>query len=153
VAPETDYVDLLSRSVLFYGAAWNDLAELVPTAKVRKAARGDVILNEGDLVQGLHILIEGSAEVLKGGIAQIAFLEAGNFFGEISLFGQSICATATVRAASECTLLIFGRQEFDLWLEAHPASQLRLFRNLATELCNRLHSTTERYLLGVPTKS
>jgi F-box/leucine-rich repeat protein 7 len=145
-----EWVTALSRSVLFFGTPTPDLEELVKYAQLATFEPESNIIAEGDLIKGLHVLLEGSVEIEKHDHPHLATMKAGNFFGEISIFGNSITATATVVARAKCTVMIFKREQLNIWLKNHVDSKATFFANLSSELCDRLHSTTEHFLLGHP---
>ena len=138
------YMKVIGRSELFYGIAIVDLERLPSVTRIEDVSQGTNILKEGELVRGLCLLLDGTVSVLKNG-RPVATLEKGNFFGEISLFGDSITATATVQAGAGCKLLTLPRAALEMWLGEHLEAQAGFYRNLATELCKRLHATTDRF--------
>jgi CRP-like cAMP-binding protein len=71
---------------------------------------GAVIAREGDFGHEFFVIIDGTAEVLRGD-APIAELGPGEFFGEMALIDEDR-RTATVKAISPMRLLVMTRNSF-----------------------------------------
>ena len=71
---------------------------------------GTVLAREGDFGHEFFVIIDGTAEVLKGDEA-IAELGPGEFFGEMALIDEER-RTATVKAISSMNLLVMNRNSF-----------------------------------------
>jgi NAD(P)H-hydrate epimerase len=110
---------------------------------------GDIIIREGDIAENFFIIAEGTVEVYyRGGDDEetvIARLSSGNYFGEIGLL-EGGKRTATVRAATAVTLIVFDRETFGRWLSHNPSSKHEL-RRMAYE---RRGATQPLPLSGVP---
>ena len=84
-------------------------AQLEPLRKdaVRQLFKaGEVVFNHGDLAEHLYIVEEGVIDIVlpaKGEEIILASLEAGSFFGELSVF-DSHPRTATARATMDTSL-------------------------------------------------
>ena len=69
---------------------------------------GEEIIRQGNTGESMYVVQSGRVEVLQrsdnGGEQHLAFLEAGNFFGEMSVFEKEV-RSATVRAAGEARVL------------------------------------------------
>lgn len=88
----------------------------------RSFAFGDVLFSEGDIPDGMYVLVEGSVRVLvdhDGSEVSLARFGPGDFFGETSLLDGSL-RTATVRASERVRALWLDRLVFDSLLELHP---------------------------------
>lgn len=73
--------------------------------------KDSVVVREGDPGDSLCIIVMGAVEVIKND-SVVARLEAGNYFGELSLIdGQP--RSATVVAVEELTLLTITSADFD----------------------------------------
>jgi CRP/FNR family cyclic AMP-dependent transcriptional regulator len=85
-------------------------AQLAPLRKdaVRHLYKaGETIFNHGDLPEHLYIVEEGTIDIVlpaKGEEIILATLEAGSFFGELSVF-DSHPRTATARATADGSLI------------------------------------------------
>lgn len=143
MTPE-DYAKILSHSQIFNGVELQDLVELVQKAKVLQPKPGSILIEEGYRVTGLHVILEGSAHVMKGG-NKVSILGRGSFFGEISLFGVALGATASIVVGNDrSTILMITQEVLDTWAKAHPASERLFLRKMCTELSRRFYSVSER---------
>lgn len=107
IAPEA-----ISRSPLF--AAFNraELLEVIRGLRLHAWEAGQVLVSEGEPGGSLFVLASGSARVLVEGPdrrhREVRRLEAGDFFGEISLLSGAP-RSATVIAAAPCEVLELDR--------------------------------------------
>ena len=68
------------------------------------------MIKEGDSGHEFFVIVEGTADVERGG-KKIAKLGPGDFFGEIALL-RDVPRTATVRAVSPSELFALDRDDF-----------------------------------------
>src|SRR5688572_14064782 len=83
-------------------------------------AAGSYLFREGDLGTEMFILQEGQVEILKavaGVDEQLAVLEKGDFFGEMSLL-EDLPRTASARAVTECKVIRINGATFDQMLRS-----------------------------------
>jgi small-conductance mechanosensitive channel/CRP-like cAMP-binding protein len=95
---------------------------LAAAAAVRLYAPGETVVRQGDASNELFIIDRGEVAIelgREGGAPiQVARLAARKFFGEMGLLtGEA--RTATVRAASECELLVLDHAAFHDTLATH----------------------------------
>jgi CRP/FNR family transcriptional regulator, cyclic AMP receptor protein len=102
--------------------------------------KGEVLIREGEPVDALFILLDGSLEV-SAGVKQVATLLAGEIVGEIS-FADSSPPSATVTAAQYSHVLAIPRDVLRARLETDAWFASRFFRALAMFLADRLRTTT-----------
>ncbi len=117
---------------------------LTPDAKAALARRtdkrlygaGETILRQGEEGDALFVVLCGEVSVVleaataDGGVVEVARLDRGKFFGEMSLLTGERRA-ATVRAARACELLVVGHDALQGVLDAHPELAEQLSRVLA----------------------
>ncbi|HEX8435669.1 cyclic nucleotide-binding domain-containing protein [Archangium sp.] len=128
--------DVVNTSAIFQPFGRKDRRELVERFKAREVRRGDVIIHEGNQVDGLYVVLSGEVSVSKGG-QPLAQLHEGELFGEMSLL-QKTPATATVTALRNTSLLRLPREDFDTLILTHPqilvlVSELSETRQRSTE--------------------
>ena len=102
--------------------------------------KDEVLIREGEPVDALFILLDGSLNVVAGG-AQVATLLSGEIVGEIS-FVDSRAPSATVTAAQHSRVLAIPRDMLRAKIETDAWFASRFFRALATFLADRLRITT-----------
>jgi CRP/FNR family transcriptional regulator, cyclic AMP receptor protein len=71
---------------------------------------GKELVREGDFGHEFFLIVDGTAEVVRGG-ARIAERGPGEFFGEMALLDEER-RTATVTAKSPMRVLVMTRQNF-----------------------------------------
>jgi CRP-like cAMP-binding protein len=99
-------------------------------------AADEFVFREGDLGTEMFIVHEGHVEILKelkGEQRQLAVLEKGDFFGEMSLL-EDLPRTASARALSACALLRINGATFDQMLRSNPEIAVRMMRKLSRRL-------------------
>jgi CRP-like cAMP-binding protein len=101
------------------------------------AARGDVLVQEGQLFSGLFFILEGMVAVYRGSL-RIAELREGDFFGELSLITDVAGATCTVYTESARLIRVLPEQLLHC-LSSAPTAQLaeNFFRVVVNSLSVR----------------
>jgi CRP-like cAMP-binding protein len=99
------------RDVPFFsGLSKRELATVAQQIDEVEVDAGAVLATEGDLGHEFFVIMDGTAEVLRGD-APIAELGPGEFFGEMALLDEDR-RTATVKAISPMKLLVMTRTSF-----------------------------------------
>ncbi|ARD10148.1 Crp/Fnr family transcriptional regulator [Pseudomonas savastanoi] len=87
----------------------NSLDKLLPHAERRRCPAKSNIINAGDRSESLFLILKGSVTVLIEDDERremiVAYLNSGDFFGELGLFeqpGRESVRSAWVRAKTEC---------------------------------------------------
>jgi CRP-like cAMP-binding protein len=93
---------------------------------------GTVLCREGKVGHEFFVIVDGEAEVTKGG-KRLVTRSAGDFVGEIALLTTK-ARTATVTATSPLRCFILTRGDFRRVLEENPAVQLKVMTALAERL-------------------
>ena len=114
---------------------------LLAMAEETEHPEGSELTQEGVVGHRFHLLLDGSAIVLRGG-TPIAEIHSGDFVGEIALLGGGRY-TATVRCTEPTRCLTIERQPFWDLLEANPEIALRILE----VVCRR----TEQLMGATPT--
>jgi CRP-like cAMP-binding protein len=110
--------NLMNNAPLFAPFNRNDRRDLVQKFRARDVKKGDVIVTEGQMSDGLYVILSGEVGVDAHG-TQIATLKEGQIFGEMSLLMRSP-ASATVSATRHTSLLRLPKQDFDTLILSHP---------------------------------
>lgn len=116
-----EMVSLLRLSPVFAPLSQAGMRDLLSYLEPVHVAAGDVICEQGDPGEALHIVEEGRIRVLRdesGEDHNLAFLTTGDMVGERSLLTGGPVA-GTVIALSECRLLRLHKSAFDRLLETH----------------------------------
>lgn len=138
---------LLERVEIFSGLTQQELMELLEAAEKCTFEAGESIVREGSTGSFLYVIIDGRVAVLKSGqtgrATELAQLEAGDSFGEMSLVDQG-ARSASVVALAPCILLRLS--ENACW--RHLPGSAKIFRNIARILSHRLRDMDEAFVLG-----
>lgn len=121
---------------------------LATTVPLTVPAKG-LIIRQGDEGTGLYLFLQGRAEILKQGREdaeqQIATVEAPTVLGELSLVTENR-HSATVRALTDCELLLLGKEKFRQLLEADNLAAHKLVCTIAEVLARRLLRMDQKVL-------
>ncbi|MCQ2818263.1 MAG: cyclic nucleotide-binding domain-containing protein [archaeon] len=101
-------VDLLSTVDTY------ELGQIADALKSKKVAAGENIITQGEEGNEFYILEEGKAfatKTIDGKEEKVLDYEPGSYFGELALLNNAPRA-ATVKAESECKLLVLERMAF-----------------------------------------
>jgi len=104
----------------------------------RKYPNKSVIIYAGDQPDVLYYIISGSVSVLiedeDGHEIVLAYINAGGFFGEMGLFGESPNRSAWIRTRIECEVAEISYPRFRTLAKEDPDILLELTAQLATRL-------------------
>jgi CRP/FNR family transcriptional regulator, cyclic AMP receptor protein len=123
-------VELLRKVPLFARCSKRELAEIATLADEVDLRQGKELIREGARGREFFVLLEGQADVLKGG-KRINEMGPGDFFGEIALVAPSPVRTATVKATTPVRVLVVTAQNFRRLLEGSPQIKLKVLEALA----------------------
>lgn len=103
-----------------------------------------IIIKEGDPSTELYYIIEGSVSVIvediKGREIVLAYLNPGDFFGEIGLFDDQHKRSAFVRAKTKCEIAKVSYEHLKSLQSIFPA----ILFNIASQLAIRLRKTSRK---------
>jgi CRP/FNR family transcriptional regulator, cyclic AMP receptor protein len=125
-------VELIKRVPLFAECSRRHLEEIAAIADEIDLREGKELTKEGRPGREFFVLIEGDADVKKGS-RRINRMQAGDFFGEISLVTRKP-RTATVVATSPVRALVITDRSFRTLLERQPEIQSKVMSALAARL-------------------
>ncbi|MDY7231086.1 cyclic nucleotide-binding domain-containing protein [Hyalangium rubrum] len=131
--------NVMGTSALFQPFGRKDRRTLVEKFRAREVKKNEVIIHEGDRVDGLYVVLSGEVEARKGDQV-LSRLKEGELFGEISLL-QKTPATATVLAIRRTSLLRLPREDFDALILSHPQI-LVLISELSEQRLRRTEALT-----------
>jgi len=111
------------RAFPHFGLAGGDVPSTISRGSVRKYARGEHVVKEGQRLAGLHLIIRGKVALRSrdpdGNSVEIAQLERGEFFGEKSLLSAAP-SDATVTALEDLELLVLESESVHSLIEHTP---------------------------------
>ena len=124
----------------------SDLAQLLTWAEWREAKAGEVVITEGQADINFYILVSGKVALLKG-TKTLSVIGTGEPFGEIAfLSGDEPRRSATIKARTDCTLLMFNPAYLDdaelmmrvLVAESFMRIQAKRLRTASEQMSNLL---------------
>jgi|TARA_B110000116_G_C16791735_1_gene564200 CRP/FNR family cyclic AMP-dependent transcriptional regulator len=110
----------------------------------RRYPAKSTIIYAGDKSDSLYYIVKGSVTVLiednEGREMIVAYLNDGDFFGEIGLFDDKDSRSAWIRAKTECEVAEISYTKFQEVAEQHPEFMFAL----STQMAKRLRNTTRK---------
>ena len=120
-----------------------NMDEFLSAAHKRRYPKGSTIIYAGEESDSIFYITKGSVTVIieddTGREIIVAYLNAGDFFGEMAMFGEGT-RTAWVKAKTECEVAELGYQKF---AELNKRDAGMLFQ-LTSQLVDRLNKTTQK---------
>lgn len=120
-----------------------NMDEFLSAAHRRRYPRGSTIIYAGEESDSIFYITKGSVTVLieddAGREIIVAYLNAGDFFGEMAMFGEGT-RTAWVKAKAECEVAELSYAKFT---ELSKRDAGMLFA-LTSQLVDRLNKTTQK---------
>ena len=120
-----------------------NMDEFLSFAHKRRYPRGSTIIFAGETSESIYYITKGSVTVLieddTGREIIVAYLNEGDFFGEMGMFGEGT-RSAWVKAKAECEVAELSYTKFS---ELSKEDSGMLYE-LATQLADRLIKTTQK---------
>jgi CRP-like cAMP-binding protein len=141
----------LSNMALFKKFSKDELRELYQCGRFTSLRPQANAVIEGETSRGLYIILEGTVSVYKSDpdkdtLSRLAVLEAGAYFGELSLFDSSP-RSATVTAETTCQCFVLDADQFHHFLQLSGDNlQLRFYKTCAEELVDRFRKLNNDYI-------
>ena len=130
---------LLKKVSFFKKLNTQNLKTIFSIAKIQKLDKGEIVFHKSEIGKNFFIVESGKIKIFTtigpNKKKTFAFLEEGDFFGEMSLLGSKT-RSASAQAASDCELLVISRLNFKKLLVQNPDFTLSLLQTLVTRLNN-----------------
>jgi CRP/FNR family transcriptional regulator len=134
-------LDILEEVSLFSDLTMDELALIAPLVVMKEGKAGDCIIQEGECVQSVYILLSGSATVAKtradGKKVPLDQVGKGDLLGEVTFF-KNTPASATVQATAPFKALEFNQKDFHRLLDTHPPLGLKIYKKFSRVLSMRI---------------
>lgn len=128
--------DDLRAVPIFAGASDSALERLAAASGELACSAGQIVALEGDPGSGMFVILDGTASVeWRGGSVN---LEAGTFFGELTLLAPGGRRNARVRAATEMRCLAIPRDAALEVIESEPSIALAMLHEVARRFASAL---------------
>ena len=121
-----------------------DLKNFLSHCQIRNYDRSQTIIYAGDLSSTLYYLVRGTVSVFleedEGKEVIIAYLNPGDFFGEMGLFDTRKSRSACCRAKSDCEIAEISHEKFNDYVREHP----EILFTIGKQMASRLRNTTRK---------
>ena len=111
---QAETISRLQAVPLFSSCSRRQLKRVATSGWEQTYEPGQALCEQGDLADDFFVILEGAADVRRGG-RKIGSLGKGDYFGEIALLRTLIersPRTATVKAVKPMRCFLLGRSEF-----------------------------------------
>jgi len=125
---------------------------MVTGALGRIYADGEEIIRQGNIGESMYVIQSGRVEVVQhsaaGAIHHLAYLDSGDFFGEMAIFEKER-RSATVRAAGEARVLKIDKKTLLRRIREDPLLAVNLLKTMSHRIreldseVSRLRKTDE----------
>lgn len=132
MAANSEQAQRLGTVPLFRELSEEDLQLVLDISRVVHHEAGHVITSEGDRGASFQLILDGEAEVVRGGRTAVR-LGPGEFFGEMALIDEGV-RTATVTAATPMTTLAITGWDFRPLVKSRPEMAWRMLVHLTGRL-------------------
>jgi CRP-like cAMP-binding protein len=135
--PRTEKLRELS---LFVDLSPSELAIVDGLLHERDFLKDEIVFDEGEEGQAIYIVLDGSVLICRQGEPEaglLATVEAGSFFGDLALL-ENLPRAAQARAAENCRLAVFFRDDFLGLMETHGLIASKISLQLARNMGRRL---------------
>jgi CRP/FNR family cyclic AMP-dependent transcriptional regulator len=140
MADAADAASLIGTVPFFSGLDEKKRKSVASQGKELSYKAGDTIVGEGSMGVGFYLIVEGNAEVRKGGKV-LASLGKGQFFGEMSLIDEHP-RSADVIAVSPTKCWALSSWSFGSLVKSHPEIALTMLKEMVKRLRAAQSSTT-----------
>jgi len=117
---------------------------LIANSHRRRYTNKSTIIFAGDTSETLYYLVKGSVTVAieddEGKEIIVAYLNDGDFFGEMGLFDQEDPRSAWIRAKSDCEVAEISYSKFHELVQEYP----ELLFSVSQQMATRLRNTTRK---------
>ncbi len=128
---------ILKKVPFFKKLSAKDMEKIFSIAKVKKFSKDDIVFHKSEIGNNFFVVQSGKIKIFTSiGPSKkktFAFLEKGDFFGEMSLLGSKT-RSASAQAVANSELLVIGRLSFKKLLVKNPDFTLNLLQTLVTRL-------------------
>lgn len=121
-----------------------DLDNFLTQCHRRHYPARSTIIYEGDSCNTLYYIIEGSVSVIledeEGKEVVLAYLNPGDFFGEMGLFDRGTSRSAWCRTRTTCEIAEISYEKFNQYIRHHPD----IVFTIGQQMADRLRHTTQK---------
>lgn len=138
--------EFLGQIKIFSLLESDEINKIIKYFKTHDIGKNEILFNEGDSGNDLFIVKSGviasTVTLPDGGQRAIASFEAGNFFGEMSIF-EKAPRSATCSCDEKCSLLSLHEKDFYEIVEKYPDIAIKIMYRMLNITTQRLRNTGE----------
>ncbi|MFP4465538.1 MAG: Crp/Fnr family transcriptional regulator [Candidatus Goldiibacteriota bacterium] len=134
---QKEIVDFLQKSYLFSEVSKKGLLMIVKYVRENHYKKGEIIFNEGDTGDSLHIITGGKVKIIKyskeGKTKTLAVLKEKDSFGEMAVLTKE-ARSATVEVLEKAETLSITKSDFEYIIRKEPVISLQIIKTLSERL-------------------
>jgi CRP-like cAMP-binding protein len=135
------HAELLERHPLLAHLQPEQIEHIAATGEVERFEPGEEVVGEGSYGDALYLVLSGKVQVSKAD-HELAALEPGEFFGEMSLL-EPAPRSATVTASEPSYLFRLPSTAIQVLLQTDPGAATALLIHIVKTLSERLRRANE----------
>ncbi len=143
-----DLLQLLSEIPIFSGLEKKEYKKILPLLVPIKYPPGSEIIKQNDDGDSMFLIKKGSVRVLRternSQVVSLGDLEAGSFFGELSLI-DNLPRSATVVSNEECEIFRLSRHDFENLINDNSKIALVFYKNSLRESYARFRKVVSNF--------
>ncbi len=144
---EKQTLKLLRKSPFFSTLTYVEMMKVYKLLHHRRFSFGETIFRENEPGESLYFIKSGGVKIftltMEGKEKELAVLEAGMFFGEVSLIDESP-RSASALAVENAELLVFLREDLLNLMDRDPRLASKILMQLSLLIGKRLRETNLR---------
>lgn len=133
--------DVISETILFKGLEHDVFSQYCGKTSIRIAWKGEIIENEGDICDGIGVLLQGKLALQKytssGDFATLGLMEEGEMYGEDLLFGTINQFSTTIEAVTNSKILYIPKSVLLPLLQKNYFLNQNFIRILSDKVCSQ----------------
>ena len=140
-------MDILSKNILFRGMSARETEMILASASHTEKSYGprEVIVHQGDIIENIGILLEGSAVGKKytpeGEEIVVSHIGVNNIFGDVLSGAIGFSSPVTVQATHHCRVLFINYQQ--LLFSDNPATH-KVLQNIIQNISRKYFAQNKR---------
>jgi SulP family sulfate permease len=142
--PRTQQARPIEANSLLHGLTEDEITAVLLVVDERQVAQGEALFRRDARSDGVWMLQSGQVSILAGGgplAARLATFGPGQFVGEMG-FIDGHTRSATVTADTPVQAVLLDRHAVTALVREHPEAALKITRNIARELAQRVRTTS-----------
>ena len=140
-------VSILNNVPVFDTFSTKELSQIASYLRLGEIEPGEIFFREGDRVDYMCLVIEGSVDALKtslgGKDAVISTLRRGHSTGEMALINE-YTHSVTLMATGKTLMIMLARDQFDLLLSEHHDLGVKILKGISRLLSLNLQKMSSR---------